>query len=97
MRIVRLMIHGRVQGVGYRAYVAGEAEVSGLEGWVRNHRDGSVEAVIAGDDALIEGMINALRSGPPVSHVEKIDIQDAGMADLTLRNPGEKFSTLRTA
>lgn len=97
MRIVRLFIRGRVQGVGFRYYVEGEAEVCGLEGWVRNRRDGSVEAVIAGDEKLIEGLINACRRGPPASRVEKIDIEDADAADLLLRNPGEKFSTLRTA
>lgn len=97
MKIVRLIFHGRVQGVGFRYYVEGEAEVSGLEGWVRNRRDGSVEAVVAGDEKLIEGLINACRRGPPVSRVEKIDIEYADVADLTLRNPGEKFSMLRTA
>ncbi len=97
MKIVRLIFHGRVQGVGFRYYVEGEAEVSGLEGWVRNRRDGSVEAVVAGDEKLIEGLINACRRGPPVSRVEKIDIEYADVADLALRNPGEKFSMLRTA
>lgn len=96
MKIVRLIFHGRVQGVGFRYYVEGEAKVGGLEGWVRNRRDGSVEAVIAGDEKLIEGLINACRRGPPTSRVEKIDIEDASAADLVLRNPGEKFSMLKT-
>lgn len=96
MKIVRLIFHGRVQGVGFRYYIEGEAKVSGLEGWVRNRRDGSVEAVIAGDEKLIEGLINACRRGPPTSRVEKIDIEDANAADLALRNPGEKFSMLKT-
>ena len=89
MKIVRLIFHGRVQGVGFRYYVEGEAEVSGLEGWVRNRRDG--------EERLIEGLINACRRGPPVSHVEKIDIKDADAKDLALRKVGEKFSTLPTA
>jgi acylphosphatase len=97
MKIVRLIFHGRVQGVGFRYYVEGEAKVCGLEGWVRNRRDGTVEAVVAGEERLIEGLINACRRGPPVSHVEKIDIEDADADDLKLRNPGEKFSMLATA
>jgi acylphosphatase len=97
MRIVRVLLHGRVQGVGFRYYVQGEAKVSGLEGWVRNRRDGSVEAVVAGDEKLVEGLINACRRGPPPSRVEKIDVEDADAAELALRNPGEKFSMLETA
>ena len=97
MKIVRLVIHGRVQSVGFRYFVEVEAEVSGVEGWVRNCRDGSVEAVIAGDSALVDSMIEALRRGPPVSRVDKIDIEAASADDLRLRNAGEKFSVLRTA
>jgi acylphosphatase len=96
MKIVRLVIHGRVQGVGFRYFVEGEAEVSGLEGWVRNRRDGSVEAVIAGDGAFVDSMIEALRRGPPVSRVDKIDVEEASTDDLKLRNAGERFSVLRT-
>jgi acylphosphatase len=97
MRIVRLVIHGRVQGVGFRCFIEGEASVSGTEGWVRNRRDGTVEVVLKGDEALIEGIINACRRGPPpVSHVEKIDISDAGEDDMKLRHRGEKFSSLST-
>ena len=96
MKIVRLVIHGRVQSVGFRYFVEGEAEVSGLEGWVRNRRDGSVEAVIAGDSALVDSMIEALRHGPPVSRVDRIDIEEGSVSDLKLRNAGERFSVLRT-
>jgi acylphosphatase len=96
MKIVRLVIHGRVQGVGFRYFVEGEAEVGGLEGWVRNRRDGSVEAVIAGDGALVDSMIETLRHGPPVSRVDKIDVEEASTDDLKLRNAGERFSVLRT-
>jgi acylphosphatase len=97
MKIVRIYIHGRVQGVGFRYFVAGEAEVSRLEGWVRNRRDGSVEALLAGDEVLIEGLIATCRRGPPVSDVRKIDVLEATRAELSLRHPGEKFSVLRTA
>lgn len=97
MRMVRLLIHGRVQGVGFRAYVEGEAEASGIEGWVRNRHDGSVEVVLAGDEGLVEGMIASLRRGPPVSRIDRIDISRASEHDLRQRPPGQKFSVLRTA
>lgn len=97
MKIVRIFARGRVQGVGFRYFVAGQAEVSGLEGWVRNCRDGSVEAVIAGEDTLVDGMIEALRRGPPVSNVEKIDLAAASSTDIQQRHAGEKFSVLPTA
>jgi acylphosphatase len=98
MRIVRLVIHGRVQGVGFRCFVEGEASVSGVEGWVRNRRDGTVEIVLKGDEALIEGIINACRRGPPpVSRVDRVDISDASESDMKLRPAGEKFSALPTA
>jgi acylphosphatase len=97
MKIVRLAIHGRVQGVGFRYFVEKEAEVSGLEGWARNRRDGSVEVVLAGDGAFVDSMIEALRRGPPVSRVDNIDVEAASADDLKLRNAGERFSVLRTA
>lgn len=97
MKIVRIFIRGRVQGVGFRYFVAGEAEVSHLEGWVRNRRDGSVEVVLAGEEALVDGMMEALRKGPPVSRVERIDVVAASGVDLMHRRAGEKFSVLPTA
>ncbi len=97
MRIVRLIIHGRVQGVGFRAYVEDEAEANGVEGWVRNRLDGSVETVVAGDEGHVEGMIAALRRGPPVARVDRVEVSKAHEHDLRFRRPGEKFSVLRTA
>ncbi len=65
MTIIRHMIvHGRVQGVGFRAFVEGEALARGLEGWARNRRDGSVEAVFMGEAATVAAMIEACRRGP---------------------------------
>jgi acylphosphatase len=69
-RLVR--IRGRVQGVWYRAWTVEEAARRGLRGWVRNRRDGSVEALFAGDPALIEEMIAACRDGPPLARVDSI-------------------------
>jgi acylphosphatase len=55
-KLAHLSIKGRVQGVGYRAFVELEAELRGLEGWVRNRRDGSVEAVVRGDERAIDDL-----------------------------------------
>jgi len=72
---VRVRIHGRVQGVWYRAWTAQTARGLGLSGWVRNRRDGTVEAVFAGPASAVEEMITACRDGPPAARVEAIDRQ----------------------
>jgi acylphosphatase len=69
-RLVR--IRGKVQGVWYRAWTVEEATRRGLRGWVRNRRDGSVEALFAGDPAVIEEMISTCRVGPPLARVDSI-------------------------
>lgn len=74
MRSVHVVITGRVQGVGYRAWVEREAALNNLSGWVRNRRDGSVEAVIAGDDVKVAGLIEAMRAGPPGARVDGLDV-----------------------
>ena len=97
MRFVRLSIHGRVQGVGFRAFIEHEAVQRGVEGWVRNRRDGSVEALIAGDGSLLDEMIEVCRRGPGVGRVERVDTAEANADDLARREPGESFSVLQTA
>ena len=96
MRLVRLTIYGRVHGVGFRAFVEDEAMQRGLEGWVRNRRDGSVEALIAGDDRLVDEVIEACRRGPSVARVNRTDVEEAKADDLARRVPGERFSVLQT-
>ena len=71
---VRVIIDGRVQGVGYRAWVETEAISRRLSGWVRNRRDGTVEAVFEGDEANVAAMIVACRSGPRMARVEHVDV-----------------------
>ena len=71
----RLTVTGRVQGVGYRDWVMGMAERLGLSGWVRNRIDGSVEAVIVGDDAAVGRMIEACRRGPTAARVDAVDVE----------------------
>lgn len=73
MSAVRVIVEGRVQGVGYRAFVVDAAEARGLKGWVRNLRDGSVEMVLSGGEADIESMIAACRKGPRFASVAKVE------------------------
>jgi len=89
-------IRGRVQGVGYRAWVEDEATARGLEGWVRNRRDGSVEAVFAGPAEAVAAMIEACRRGPSSARVEAVNDAAAGSDMLKLRRAGESFSVLGT-
>ncbi len=94
--IQHMNVRGLVQGVGYRAFVADEAERRGLTGWVRNRRDGSVEAVLGGPAAAIGAMIEACRKGPWGARVDGIDRRDGTVEELRQRRPGEKFSVLPT-
>lgn len=97
MNVVRhVVIRGRVQGVGFRMFVEDAAEPLNLEGWVRNKRDGSVEAVFAGPQQAVTAAIEACRAGPRHGHVDMIDIQEAGSDVLSQRRPGERFSVLAT-
>ena len=94
--ILHVTIHGRVQGVGYRAWVEYQATAGNLEGWVRNRRDGSVEALFAGPPKAVAEMIALCRHGPPSSRVKAV-LNDAGGEELlSQRNPGEAFSVLPT-
>ena len=93
----RVVIRGRVQRVGYRAWAEHTALQRGLEGWVRNRPDGTVEAVFAGAASVVEGMIEACRRGPPGAQVDAIDQHEAGLDDVAFRRRGELFSVLPTA
>ena len=95
MRVVRhMVVHGRVQGVGYRAFVEYEALRRGIEGWVRNCRDGSVEAVLAGEADAVAAMIEACRRGPHSARVDTLDQRAGSEDDLKSRRAGELFSVL---
>lgn len=94
--ILHVTIRGQVQGVGYRAWVEYQARASGLEGWVRNRRDGSVEAVFAGPGKAVAEMVALCRHGPPSARVEAVLNEPADEEQLNLRRPGEPFSMLST-
>jgi acylphosphatase len=90
------LIRGRVQGVGYRAWVEYTAHDHGLTGWVRNRRDGAVEAVFAGPSQAVDAMLAACRRGPPGARVDSVDTRQATAAELAQRRSGEEFSVLST-
>lgn len=94
--ILQVMVRGRVQGVGYRAWVKHQAIASGLEGWVRNRRDGSVEALFAGAPNHVADMVALCRHGPPSSRVDYVTSETASADELNLRRAGEAFSVLPT-
>lgn len=94
--IRQVTIRGRVQGVGYRAWLAMTAQANGLEGWVRNRRDGSVEALLAGEQTVVTDMIAACHRGPSAAWVDAVVVEEAGAALLAQRAAGERFSILST-
>jgi acylphosphatase len=77
MRNARVRIAGRVQGVGYRAWAMDSARRLGLRGWVRNRADGTVEALLTGDDEAVAAMIEACRQGPRGARVTDVMVSDA--------------------
>lgn len=96
-RIIKhVIIRGRVQGVGFRAFVEHHAIQRNLAGWVRNRRDGTVEAVFAGPADSVDGIIRACGVGPFSGHVHALDQRDGTEAELSMRGAGEKFSCLLT-
>lgn len=78
-----LRIHGRVQGVYYRAWTVQTATALGLKGWVRNRADGTVEVYLSGDEKTVLEMINACYKGPPAAKVTNIDITNAAAETLS--------------
>ena len=77
MKSVRALISGKVQGVWYRAWTAGEADKLGLTGWVRNRADGTVEALFCGPAGSVDAMLAKCRKGPPLARVDAIAVEPA--------------------
>ena len=92
--IRHVVIRGIVQGVGFRYWTRRAATARGLEGWVRNRRDGSVEAVFAGPEQAVAEMIVLCRRGPVGARVDTVEEKPAGPDALDLRRKGERFSEL---
>jgi acylphosphatase len=82
--IRHVIVRGRVQGVGFRAFVEYQARERNLSGWVRNRRDGSVEAVFAGAEKSVEEMIVACHRGPASANVASVEARDGQPNDLEI-------------
>jgi acylphosphatase len=80
VKCVHLRIEGRVQGVAYRAWITGEAERLGVSGWVRNRRDGSVEAVACGPAEPVDHLVALSHRGPPAARVSRVVVEAASEA-----------------
>ncbi|MDX1730896.1 MAG: acylphosphatase [Aurantimonas coralicida] len=91
MKCVHVTVAGRVQGVGYRAWCRDEAVRRGLSGWVRNRASGDVEAVIAGEPAIVDDMLAALWTGPSSASVSVVDVAESDEA------PEGEFTVRATA
>jgi acylphosphatase len=90
LKTVTVRIEGRVQGVYFRAWTEQSARRLNLDGWVRNRRDGSVEAVFAGPEAQVDEMLRRCAEGPPDAKVTSVTVTDEGGA------PPSGFSVLPT-
>lgn len=95
--IRQVLIRGTVQGVGFRYWTRRTATARGLQGWVRNRRDGSVEAVFVGPEQAVAEMIALCRRGPASARVDAVDETVAEADALNLRRRDERFSELPTA
>ena len=95
--IRHIVVRGQVQGVGYRAFVEQEAHRRGLHGWVRNRRDGSVEAIFSGPRNEVEAVIEACQRGPFSARVSELDQRDGTEADLLEVTKGGSFLVRPTA
>lgn len=82
MRVCRrYRVWGRVQGVGFRAFVWRTARDIGVDGWVRNRYDGSVEALVAADPETHDRLLTALKLGPRMSRVDRVDVAEEAAAE----------------
>jgi acylphosphatase len=79
----RLLVSGRVQGVGYRWFAMRTAQELGVCGWVRNLPDGRVEALAEGSEDQLDRFVERLRKGPIASKVQEVDALDAEPSGLT--------------
>jgi acylphosphatase len=75
-RSVRIVVTGDVHGVGYRAFVERQARALGIAGWVRNRRDGTVEAVAVGPEEAVDTLIAACKRGPAAAGVKDVLVED---------------------
>lgn len=76
MIVRRVVVHGKVQGVFYRGWAVETARAMGLNGWVRNRRDGTVELLLAGHEDALDRMIERCHEGPASALVERVEVTE---------------------
>lgn len=76
-----ILVHGRVQGVSYRAWTVEKARMLGIRGWVRNLRSGAVELLAIGEEEGIDALVAALHEGPPAARVESVEVTEAALEE----------------
>ena len=91
MKRVLVAVHGRVQGVGFRASTAYEARGLGVEGWVRNLDNGDVEVFAQGDPSAVDALLVWLGRGPPGARVTSVDISDVARDAIEASQPLQGF------
>jgi acylphosphatase len=89
-----LIVRGLVQGVGYRWSMARAAEALGVRGWVRNRRDGTVEAIAVGSAAAVETLVQWAHRGPPSARVDFVEVRDDAGDDLPATEAFEQRETI---
>jgi acylphosphatase len=93
-RTLHVLIHGRVQGVSFRAWTQHQAQLHGLKGWVRNRQDGTVEALFSGPGDLVDVVLKACHQGPAGSRVERIQIIESARPEEELSSRFEIRGTV---
>lgn len=76
LKIVKVAVKGRVQGVWFRAWTCEQAESHGLNGWVRNRQDGSIEAVLSGSRKEVDALLDLMWHGPPAAKVSSVHSEE---------------------
>lgn len=91
-KTLRILVQGRVQGVNYRRWLRGAALERGVHGWVRNRKEGRVEAVLSGDIRAVDDLVHACHQGPMLARVDKLDAEPAeydGLEDFLIESTME--------
>jgi acylphosphatase len=95
-RFVHVTIRGRVQGIGFRAFIEKNAQERALDGWVRNRADGGVEAVFSGAAPVVEEMLELCRKGPLGARIEEVEMREEDAAGLIPSSRPAGFYVLPT-